>query len=137
DLWRQMLGTLRPAWKRLLLGQPHLVWEYLMTVTGLRIRMWVPGPTPPGMVERAITSAWPGASATTRSIPAPSTEARAHGGRIRLARPDHYPIETKYEEDPLRALIGAAGDLATGEEILVQVAVRPATGRRLRHANKA
>ena len=25
DLWRQMLGTLRPWWKRLLLGQPHLV----------------------------------------------------------------------------------------------------------------
>lgn len=137
DLWRQMLGTLRPAWKRLLLGQPHLVWEYAMSITGLRIRMWIPGPMPPGMVERAITSAWPGAATTTTPVPPPREELRTHGGQARLARPDHYPIENQFDEDPLRALIGATGDLTSGEEILVQVATRPATGRRLRRANQA
>lgn len=137
DLWRQMLGTLRPAWKRVLLGQPHLVWEYAMSVHGLRIRMWVPGPLPPGMVERAISSAWPGASTTTRPVGPPRPGVYAHAGAVRLARPDHYPLKDKFEEDPLRALIGAAGDLTGEEEILVQVGVRPITGRRLRRANRA
>ncbi|GAA1748571.1 type IV secretory system conjugative DNA transfer family protein [Streptomonospora arabica] len=133
-LWRQMLGTLRPAWKRLLLGQPHLVWEYAITTTGLTVRVWVPGPTAPGLVERAITAAWPGAAVTTRPVPEPEPDRRVRGGRLRLARPDHYPIETDYDEDPVRALIGAAGDLIAGEEVLVQVAVRPITGGRLRRA---
>lgn len=137
DLWRQMLGTLRPLWKRLLFGQPHLVWEYAMSVHGLKIRMWVSGPLPPGMVERAISSAWPGASATTRSVGNPREEVYAHAGGVRLARPDHYPIKDQFEEDPLRALIGAAGDLRGGEEVLVQVGVRPITGGRLRRANRA
>ena len=137
DLWRQMLGTLRPWWKRALLGQPHLVWEYAMSVHGLRIRIWVPEPLPPGMVERAVTSAWPGASVTTRAVPERRAEASSHAGTVRLARPDHYPIETKFDEDPLRALIGSAGDLVGDEEVLVQVAVRPITGRRLRRANQA
>ncbi|WP_160050818.1 type IV secretory system conjugative DNA transfer family protein [Nocardiopsis sp. FR4] len=137
DLWRQMLGTLRPWWKRLLFGQPHLVWEYTMSVHGLHIRMWVPGPLPPGMVERAISSAWPGASVSVRHVASPREEAYAHAGAVRLARPDHYPIKDRFEEDPLRALIGAAGDLAKDEEVLVQVGVRPVTGRRLRRANRA
>ncbi|TQN32649.1 hypothetical protein FHX37_2626 [Haloactinospora alba] len=137
DLWRQMLGTLRPWWKRLLLGQPHLVWECAMSITGLRIRMWVPGPVPGGMVERAITSAWPGSLVSTRPVPPPRDDVRAHAGAVRLARPDHYPIETAFAEDPLRALIGAAGDLTGDDEVLVQVGVRPITGRRLRRANKA
>lgn len=137
DLWRQTLGTLRPWWKRALLGQPHLVWEYRMTQTGLHIRLWVPGPIPGGMVERAVTAAWPGASVTTRPVPPPRADARAHAGGVHLARPDHYPIETTFAEDPLRALIGAAGDLTGDDEVLVQIAVRPVTGRRLRRANRA
>lgn len=137
DLWRQMLGTLRPWWKRLLLGQPHLVWEYAMSQRGLHIRMWVPSPLPPGMVERAVASAWPGASVTTNPVPEPRSEVRTHAATVRLARPDHYPIETKFDEDPLRALIGASGDLRSGDEVLAQVAVRPITGRRLRRANQA
>ncbi|GAA4905101.1 type IV secretory system conjugative DNA transfer family protein [Streptomonospora salina] len=136
-LWRQMLGTLRPVWKRALLGQPHVVWEYAMTTTGLGIRMWIPGPIPPGLVERAITSSWPGAAATTHPVRPPEADQHVRGGRVRLARPDHYPIETGYDEDPVRALIGAAGDLVGDEEILVQVAVRPITGARLRRAGRA
>src|SRR5699024_2105114 len=94
DLWRQLLGTLRPWWKRLLLGQPHLVWEQEMSQRGLRIRMWVPSPVPPGMVERAVASAWPGASVTTNPVPELRSEVRTHAATVRLARPDHYPIET-------------------------------------------
>lgn len=67
----------------------------------------------------------------------PEADQHLRGGRVRLARPDHYPIETGYDEDPVRALIGAAGDLVGDEEILVQVAVRPITGARLRRAGRA
>nr|WP_221308951.1 ATP-binding protein [Nocardiopsis mwathae] len=136
-LWTGMLGLLRPAWKRLLFGQPHVVWEYVMDTHGVRVRMWVPGPTPPGLVERAIEAAWPGASATSRPVPPRDTSTRAHGGHLRLARPDHYPIATGHDDDPIRSLIGAAGSPSAGEQVLVQVAARPVTGRRLRHANRA
>ncbi|WP_460778710.1 type IV secretory system conjugative DNA transfer family protein, partial [Nocardiopsis nanhaiensis] len=58
-------------------------------------------------------------------------------GVLRLARPDHYPIATTHDEDPLRGLIGAAGSPAPGETVLVQVAARPVTGLRLHKANQA
>ena len=65
-LWANLLGLLRPAWQRRLFGQPHLGFEYLFSHTGVRIRVWVPGLIPPGLVERAIQAAWPGAHTHTR-----------------------------------------------------------------------
>lgn len=135
--WTQMLGLLRPAWKRALFGQPHVVWEYVIDPAGLRVRLWVPGGIPPRLVERAVEAAWPGAAATTAPEPEPDPALKAHGGLLRLARPDHYPIATSHDEDPIRALIGAAGSPAPGETVLVQVAARPVTGIRLRKANQA
>src|SRR5690606_822268 len=57
-LWTRMLGLLRPAWKRVLFGQPHVAWEYVFDERGIRVRLWVPGPVPPGLVERAVEAAW-------------------------------------------------------------------------------
>ncbi|GAA1122518.1 ATP-binding protein [Nocardiopsis composta] len=136
-LWTRMLGLLRPAWKRVLFGQPHVAWEYVFDERGIRVRLWVPGPVPPGLVERAVEATWPGASATARPAPPPDTGVSAHGGHLRLARPDHYPIAATHEDDPLRAVLGAAGAPAPGEQVLIQVTVRPVTGARLRHANRA
>ena len=65
-LWANLVGLLRPAWQRRLFGQPHLGFEYLFSHTGVRIRVWVPGLVPPGLVERAIQAAWPGAHTHTR-----------------------------------------------------------------------
>ncbi|GAB3474781.1 type IV secretory system conjugative DNA transfer family protein [Nocardiopsis coralliicola] len=135
-LWTRLLGLLRPAWKRMLFGQPHVVWEYLIDERGIRMRLWVPGPVPPGLVERAVEAAWPGAATTTRPVPSGFTEP-SRGGELRLARPDHFPIATGHDDDPLRAVLGAAGAPDPGEQILIQVAVRPVTGRRLRHATRA
>ncbi|KOX23892.1 hypothetical protein ADL05_01910 [Nocardiopsis sp. NRRL B-16309] len=135
--WTQMLGLLRPGWKRGLFGQPHLSWEYLFDQDGLHIRLWVPDPVPPRMVERAVEAAWPGASTTTIPCPPPQAGVVARGGVLRLARPDHYPIATSHEDDPLRGLVGAAGAPAAGETILVQVIARPVTGIRLHRANQA
>ncbi|MEV0830179.1 type IV secretory system conjugative DNA transfer family protein [Nonomuraea rubra] len=137
-LWSQLIGLLRPAWKRLLMGQPHLVWEYHGDDSHVRIRLWVPGVIPPGIVEKAVQAAWPGAIATTRPATNPlPPEARAIGGRLVLARAEHFPLKTDHTNDPIRALLTAMNGLRTGEHALVQILARPTTGRRLRRAHRA
>ena len=74
-LWGNLAGLLRPRWRRLLCGQPHLCFEYRLAAHASTIRMWVPGPVPPGLVERAIAAAWPGA--TTHTTPAPPPQPSA------------------------------------------------------------
>jgi hypothetical protein len=135
-MWSQLLGLLRPSWLRLLTGTPHVSWEQIFTADGVRFRLWVPGVVPPGLVERAVAGAWPGAQTRTQSADqriAPFGHG-ARGGRLVLARPDHFPLRTGFDADPLRGVLAAAGHLAIGEIMAVQVLARPATGRRLRKA---
>lgn len=110
-LWANLLGLLRPAWRRRLTGQPHLAWEYSFDRETIRIRLWVPGVVPPGMVERAIEAAWPGARTRTAPAAPPTLSAGPHaetaGGELRLARPEALPIRTTFPADPIRALLGA------------------------------
>ncbi|MFC4464000.1 type IV secretory system conjugative DNA transfer family protein [Streptomyces xiangluensis] len=138
-LWANLLGLLRPAWRRRLTGQPHLAWEYVFDRETIRIRLWVPGVVPPGMVERAIEAAWPGAHTRTAPAPPPALLARPHaetaGGELRLARPEALPIRTDFPADPIRALLGAP--VSTGEQAVVQVLARPVTGRRIAKARRA
>jgi len=131
-LWSNLVALLRPWWRRLLFGQPHLGFEYRWSVDGLRIGVWVPRCVPPGMIERAIEGAWPG-SLTATSTPEPPIplDEPASGGTLRLARPEWFPISTAFEVDPLRPLLAAAGTLDAGEHAVLQVLARPATGRRL------
>jgi hypothetical protein len=140
-LWSHLLGLLRPPRARLLSGQPHLGFEYAFTRAGVQIRVWVPGTVPPQMIERAISSAWPGAHTTTEDaddvvaalLPA---KAAATAGRLALARSEVLPIETKHDVDPLRPLLGACAGLAESEHAAVQILARPVTGRRTRQARR-
>ncbi|GAA4102281.1 type IV secretory system conjugative DNA transfer family protein [Nonomuraea soli] len=137
-LWRQLVGLLRPAWARFFTGQPHLVWEYHGSEAGVRIRLWVPGTIPPGIVEKAVQAAWPGATTTTSPAASPlPCEAEVTGGRLILAGPEHFPLTTDHDHDPVRSLLEAMGGLLEGEHAVVQVLARPTTGRRLRHAYRA
>lgn len=139
-LWSHLVGLLRPAWKRLLTGQPHLACEYVFSQAGVAIRWWVPGVIPPGLVERAIEAAWPGAHTHTTPtgppLPAPDPGRRylVIGGELRLARPEALPIRTDFDTDPLRALIGAPVGLGPGEHACVQILARPVTGHRVTQA---
>ncbi|WP_239311678.1 TraM recognition domain-containing protein [Frankia sp. Cj3] len=142
-LWSNLLGLLRPGWRRLL-GQPHLVWEYLFDADGVRIRIWVPGVVPDGFVERAVEAAWPGAH--TRTTPAraplpvvarPGRRLLAAGGELRLARPEALPIRVDHDADPIRALLGAPSGLARTQRAVVQILARPVTGRRVARARRA
>jgi len=141
-LWGHLTGLLRPPWARWRHGQPHLGWEYTWAggdAAGMSIRLWVPGTIPPGLIERAVEAAWPGAHTVTAPARAPlPPEAVTAGGTLRLARPDILPLSTSGDpEAPLRALAGAATGLADGEHAVLQVLARPVTGARLRKARRA
>src|SRR5271157_4227978 len=141
-LWGHLTGLLRPAWARWWHGQPHLGWEYAWAggdAAGMSIRLWVPGTIPPGLIERAVEAAWPGAHTVTAPASPPlPPEAVVAGGTLRLARPDILPLSTGHDpEAPLRALAGAAASLADGEHAVLQVLARPVTGARLRKARRA
>jgi hypothetical protein len=134
-LWASLAGLLRPWWRRITTGQPHLAFEYTWSPTGLHIRLWVPGPVPLGLVRRAVEAAWPGAH-TRVTPPAPLTP-DGHlvtAGRLRPARPSVLPLRTDHTTDPLRALLQAATGMGPGEGACVQLLVRPATGHALRRA---
>src|SRR5919201_826090 len=61
-LWKSLHDLLRPPLARLLYGQPHLGWEIAADRAGSAFRLWLPRAVPPGLVERALLSAWPGSS---------------------------------------------------------------------------
>lgn len=140
-LWSNLLGLHRPRLQRLVHGQPHVAFEYLFTGSGLALRMWVPGTVPPGMVERAIEAAWPGARAVelplqVSPLPPLAPGDAVAGGQLVLARSQALPLATKHEADPLRALIGAACGLGAGQGACMQILARPANPRRARRARR-
>ncbi|MGW3626190.1 type IV secretory system conjugative DNA transfer family protein [Streptomyces sp. NPDC000880] len=134
-LWAQLSGLLRPWWRRITTGQPHLAFEYTWSHTGGHIRLWVPGTVPLGLVRRAVEAAWPGAH--TRVTEPTSLLPDGHtvtAGRLRPARPDVLPLRTDHPADPLRALLQAATGMGEDESACVQILARPATGGALRRA---
>ncbi|GAA5109026.1 type IV secretory system conjugative DNA transfer family protein [Haloechinothrix salitolerans] len=142
-VWSNLVGLLRPAWKRLIFGQPHLAFESYFDRDGVQLRLWVPGIVPPGLVERAIEAAWPGTRTRTRPAdpplpiePSGERQVLVTGGVLRLARSEALPIRTDFTADPLRALLGAPAGLGTDDRACVQVLARPATGRRVARARR-
>jgi len=69
-LWSALHDLLRPRLARLLGGQPQLAWEIAADRGGSQFRLWIPGAVPPGLVERALASAWPGITTTPLEPPA-------------------------------------------------------------------
>lgn len=137
-LWAQLSGLQRPWWRRITTGQPHLVFEYAWSHTGLQIRLWVPGTVPIGLVRLAVEAAWPGAHTRVSDPGSPLPPHRViSGGRLRVARPAALPLRTDHQADPLRALLQAATGMDEGEHAVVQFLVRPATGLALRRARRA
>ena len=142
-LWSNLVGLLRPGWRRAFTGQPHVACEYVFSEAGVAIRLWVPGVIPPGLVERAVEAAWPGAHTRVGPaeppLPTPGEKQRrlVVGGELRLARPEALPLRSDFDADPIRALIGAPVGLGREEYACVQVLARPVTGRRVQHARRA
>ncbi|MFG1705431.1 type IV secretory system conjugative DNA transfer family protein [Nonomuraea sp. M3C6] len=134
-LWNNLIGLLRPSWKRLVFGQPHLAFEYVFGVGGVRISLWVPGSIPQYLVEHAIEAAWPSSRTTIhRAEPPVPRDGYTSGGQLVLARAERLPTRHDHRTDPLRALIGAAVGMPGWQHACVQILARPATGSRLTNA---
>lgn len=105
-LWMGLHAILRPGWRRLLQGQPHVSCEIAAEPDRITFYLWVPAIVPPGLVERAIESSWPGAradvmaddDAVLHSAPALATS------ELVLAEPEWFPIGDVPDDDPLRRL---------------------------------
>jgi hypothetical protein len=137
-LWANLVALLRPGWRRALGAQPHLAFEVTASGGAVGFALWVPGAVPPGLVERAVEAAWPGArTETAPAVPPLPLGPRATGGRLHLAEPEHYPLRTEHAADPLRALLGALSGLGPDEWACAQVLARPVTGRRLSRLRRA
>src|SRR5579863_4967913 len=70
-LWSNLVALLRPTWRRATGHQPHLGFELTAGPAGLAISLWVPATVPPGLVERAVEAAWPGAATETTPATTP------------------------------------------------------------------
>ena len=112
-LWGNLAGLLRL--RRPLDPRPHVSFELTWTTGGVTIGLWVPGTVAPRLVERAVEAGWPGARTTTsadRPTP-PAAGMVLVGGELRLAAGPWPPLRTEHWVDPLRAVLGAAGDSPT------------------------
>jgi len=137
-LWMNLVALLRPGWRRLISGQPHLGFEITSSDAGLTMAVWVPGSVPVEFISRSIEAAWPGARTTTVVATPPLTgSGTSTGGQLRLSRPEHFPIKTDHKVDPLRPLLGALASFVEGESACLQILARPVTGRRLATLHKA
>ncbi len=142
-VWSNLVGLLRPTWRRWWAGQPHLALEYVFGEHGVTVQFWVPGVIPPSLVERAIEAAWPGSHTRTTAATSPFPDLPAGrrritvGGQLRLARSEALPIRTGFDSDPIRGLLGAPVGLGRDERACVQVLARPVTGRRVAQARRA
>ncbi|MGA8114111.1 MAG: type VI secretion protein, partial [Actinocatenispora sp.] len=123
-LWANLAGTLTPSRRRrLLLGGPHVVWQYTWTGRRLVISLWVPGTVPPGAAEAAIRAAWPGTACTTKDAvpPIPLQVPAAAGGHLLPTAGEWLPWATEHDADPLRALMSAGSQIRAGEYACVQI----------------
>jgi Helicase HerA, central domain len=131
-LWSALHDLLLPNPARLLTGQPHLSWEISATDDGTVFRLWVPRVIPLGLIERAVASAWPGASTSIEPTAYAPARPVQFTSELVIAGPDWFSLDTGMDPDPLRVILGQLSGLCEGESALVQVLARPATARERR-----
>ncbi|MEX2556589.1 MAG: type IV secretion system DNA-binding domain-containing protein [Actinomycetota bacterium] len=128
-LWMGMHALLRPWWRRVLLGQPHLAWEITAAQEDVEVSLWVPAEVPPGLVERAVEVAFPGARtevAEADAVPQLLKD-QCEITELALAEKEWFPIGGSQDHDPLGLALASIGGLEEGERAVIQVLARPAT----------
>jgi hypothetical protein len=142
-LWMALHALLRPWWRRLISGQPRLAWEICGRPEEIEITIWVPRIVPPGLVERAVEVAFPGARTELvsddpmRLLPELGI---AEVCELALAEAEWYPLGEAPGDDPLGLVLASLAGLGDGEQAAVQVVAEPVTSRhrlRLRRAARA
>src|SRR6266545_2105119 len=124
-LWKSLHDLVRPPLARLLHGQPHVSWEIAADRAGSAFRLWLPRAIPPGLVERALLSAWPGASLhEDDAAPATNGEQTLVCCELHLSGPQWRLLGGSEGTDPLRLVLGQLAGLDQDERALVQVLAR-------------
>jgi Type IV secretion-system coupling protein DNA-binding domain/TraM recognition site of TraD and TraG len=137
-LWSALHDLIRPHFSRLIGGQPHLGWEVVASDAGTTFRVWVPESIPPGLIERTVSSAWPGASTTTEPASAHDpTDGTLVACELTLSGPDWFSLNATMKPDPLALILGQLSGLHDEQSALVQVLARPATTREQRRLRMA
>jgi hypothetical protein len=137
-LWSALHDLLRPHLARFLSGQPHLAWEITAAEEGTTFRVWVPAVIPPGLIERAVSSAWPGASTSTNAATFDAGAGPAGAAsELALSGPGWFPLNASMKRDPLPLILGQLAGLHGGQRAIVQVLARPATTREQRRLRTA
>lgn len=133
-LWGSLHDLLRPSLPRLLTGQPHISWEIAADEDGTSFRVWVPKVIPPGLIQRTLAAAWPGASITTQPASKDETQAVSWQqvrltSELVLSGPGWFSLESSLSPDPLPLVLAQLSELTEDERALVQVIARPASSR--------
>lgn len=141
-LWTALHGLIRPRLKRLLLGEPPIVWEVVARADDLEISLWVPESTSIDSVTRAIESAWPGSSLVKVESAIPFRDAdRVKTCQLKLALPEWFPIGSGPDADPVRLVLASMGNLKDDEAAVLQMVATPIPSGRgeqlVRRFNKA
>jgi hypothetical protein len=132
-LWMSLHALLRPWWKRFVFGQPHVGFEIVGRPEEIDVALWVPHDVPPGLVERAVEVAFPGAR-TEITETDPLGAAARHAGHLEacdlgFAEPAWFPFGGGAGDETLGVALAALTGLDEGESALVQVLARPLTSR--------
>jgi hypothetical protein len=137
-LWSALHDLIRPRLSRLLSGQPHLCWEVVASEAGTTFRVWVPASIPLGLIERAVASAWPGASTATQDAPEDRSDGAVQvASELALSGPDWFSLNAAMKPDPLPLILGQLSGLRGEQRAVVQVLARPATTREQRRLRMA
>lgn len=128
-LWSVLHDILRPPLKRFLEGQPHLSWEITADELGTAFQLWVPRQVPPGLIERAVSAAWPGATISELDDDPAQRFGNPATVELALSGPDWFPLGGREGIDPLVLVLGQLAGLEEGERALVQILAQPLTVR--------
>lgn len=128
SLWMGLHALLRPAWLRAISGQPHIAWEVSTEQQDAAIYLWVAKGVPPGLIDRAVESSWPGARVQEVEAVDPITSAGSTSMcELVLSEPDQFPLGEGVGSDPLRLVLGSLNLLDPDEKAIIQILARPAT----------
>ncbi len=120
-------GLLRPALERLLLGQPWVSLEIVGRAGRVQFHVWLPS-AEKAVLESVLRASYPGLELVPAEEPRATTQHRgvAHG---HLSRGSLLPIRTTFEGEPLSTLLWTLARVRAGEEIALQLLVRPKPSR--------
>jgi len=139
--WRAAAVGLRRGWREVLTARPTVGFELVASASGTRIGLRLPAGVNTAALARALTAAWPGATARIeRAGPPLPRGTRAAGGQLRPRGADWLPLTGEPRRggpDPLRGVFGQLVDLPPDQVAVLAVSARLARRRRTARAHAA